>query len=273
LTDPAAHGGDRSWGQTFDEREKAFARLRADGGLTWHEPVGSGFPGGEPSIWAVTRHEDIDAISRDHEVFSSAGRQRLPAGAERKTSVFLVMDPSEHISIRRLISAAFTPKVARIQAQIEADARDIGDGFVGAGEIDFVSSCSAVLPMRTVSDMIGIASPDREVVTRAAEVLFAGPSEENLASGVDRMAVVRRQVGILCEAAIEIARDRWRRPKDDLMTNIVQAEVDGRRLTDQEIGALMVLPSTAGNDTTKQITSHTVLALARHPRAEGVAAG
>jgi hypothetical protein len=85
-------------------------------------------------------------------------------------------------------------------------------------------------------------------VTRAAEVLFAGPSEEGLASGVDSMAVVRRQVEILREAAIEIARDRRPRPKDDLMTNVVQAEVDGWRLTDQEIGA-----------------PHTVLALARNP--------
>jgi cytochrome P450 len=267
------HGLDISspafWGQTFDEREKTFARLRADGGLTWHEPMGSGFPGSESGIWAVTRHEDIVAISRNHEVFSSAegvSVAPLPAGAERETSFFLVMDPPEHMSFRRLISAAFTPRqVARIQAQIETDARDIVDGLVGAGEIDFVSSCSAVLPMRTVSDMIGIASSDREAVTRAAEVLFAGPSEEDLASGVDSMAVVRRQVEILREAAIEIARDRRRRPKDDLMTNVVQAEVDGRRLTDQEIGAFMVLLSTAGNDTTKQTTSHTVLALARNP--------
>jgi hypothetical protein len=85
-------------------------------------------------------------------------------------------------------------------------------------------------------------------VTRAAEVLFAGPSEEDLGSGVDSMTVVRRQVEILREVAIGIARDRRRRPKDDLMTNVVQAEVDGWRLTDQEIGA-----------------PHTVLALARNP--------
>ncbi|MFF3372132.1 cytochrome P450 [Streptomyces sp. NPDC002680] len=256
------------WGRTFDERETTFARLRAEGGLTWHEPMGA-YPGGESGFWAVTRHEDIVAVSRNHDVFSSAegvSVPPMPKEAARETSFFLVMDPPEHMSFRRLIAAAFTPKqVARIQAQIETDARDIVGGLVGAGEIDFVSSCSAVLPMRTVSDMIGIAPGDREAVTHAAEVLFAGPSEEDLAAGVDGLALVRRQVDVLREAAVEIARDRRRRPKDDLMTNIVQAEVDGRRLTDEEIGAFMVLLSTAGNDTTKQTASHTVLALARNP--------
>ncbi|MDW6057547.1 cytochrome P450 [Streptomyces sp. FXJ1.4098] len=257
------------WGKTFDERELTFARLRAEGGVTWHEPMGGGIPGAEKGFWAVTRHEDIVAVSRNHEGFSSAegvSVTPLPKEVQQETSFFLVMDPPDHMAFRRLISAAFTPKqIARIQAQIEADARDIVDGLVGAGEIDFVSSCSAVLPMRTVSDMIGIAPQDREAVTRAAEVLFAGPTEEDLAAGVDGAALVRRQVQVLREAAIEIAQDRRRRPRDDLMTKLVQAEVDGRRLTDEQIGAFMVLLSTAGNDTTKQTTSHTLLALSRNP--------
>ncbi|MGW3566091.1 cytochrome P450 [Streptomyces sp. NPDC000941] len=257
------------WDKTFDEREMTFAQLRAEDGITWHEPLGGGFPGAEPGFWAVTRHEDIVAVSRNHEVFSSAeGVSVTPLSKElqKTTSFFLVMDPPDHRAFRRLISGAFTPKqIARIQAQIETDARDIVDGLVGAGDIDFVRSCSARLPMRTVSDMIGIAPQDREAVTRAAEVLFAGPSREDIAAGVDGLALVQRQIQILHEAAIEIAQDRRRRPKDDLMTNIVQAEVDGRRLTDEHIGAFMVMLATAGNDTTKQTTSLTMLALSRNP--------
>ncbi|MEU1515223.1 cytochrome P450 [Streptomyces sp. NPDC005811] len=257
------------WSQTFEERERTFARLRADGGFTWHQPLADGQPGGETGFWAVTRHEDIVAVSRNHQVFSSAegvSVTPLPKGLEQKTSFFLVMDPPDHMTFRRLISGAFTPKqIGRIKAQIQADAREIVRGLVGAGDIDFVAECSTQLPMRTVSDMIGIAPKDRDAVRKAAEVLFAGPTEEDLASGMDGMAFVSRQVQVLREAAIEIARERRRRPKDDLMTNIVQAEIGGRRLTDDEIGSFMVMISTAGNDTTKQTTSLTALTLARNP--------
>jgi cytochrome P450 len=112
--------------------------------------------------------------------------------------------------------------------------------------------------------MIGIDRKDREHVRRAAEALFA-VSEEKLSTGKDTLTFVLSQVQLLRDAAIEIAEARRRKPEDDLMTNIVQAEVDGRRLTNDQIGAFMILLSSAGNDTTKQTTSHAMLALSRHP--------
>jgi cytochrome P450 len=260
------------WAQTFNEREQTFARLRHDSqreGLTWQEPVETNFPHAETGFWAATRNEDISYISKHHEIFSSAegvGVSPLPKEAQAAVSFFLMMDPPKHTVFRRLISAAFTPRqVARIQSQIEANAREIVDNLVGAGEVDFVTACSAILPMRTVSDMIGIAPEDREAVARAAEAMFAGVDEQAVADGIDSVTFLISQMMLLRDAAIEIAKDRRRHPKDDLMTAIVQAEVDGQRLTDDHIGAFMVLLSTAGNDTTKQTTSHSILALDRHP--------
>jgi cytochrome P450 len=260
------------WAQTFNERERTFALLRAESrskGLTWHKPLDADFPHAETGFWAATRHEDITYVSKHHEIFSSAegiGVGPLPKEFQEVVSFFLMMDPPEHTVFRRLISSAFTPRqVARIQSQIEANAREIVDSLAGAGEVDFVRACSAILPMRTVSDMIGIAPGDREAVARAAEAMFAGVGEEELEAGVDTVTFLVSQMELLRGAAIEIARDRRRHPRDDLMTNIVQAEVDGRRLTDEQIGAFMILLSTAGNDTTKQTTSHTILALSRHP--------
>ena len=260
------------WAQTFNERERTFARVRHDSqrdGLTWHEPFEANFPHAETGFWAATRHEDIGYISKHHELFSSAegvGVSPLPKEAQAAVTFFLMMDPPQHTVFRRLISAAFTPRqVARIQAQIEANAREIVDNLIGAGEVDFVTACSAILPMRTVSDMIGIAPQDRAAVARAAEAMFAGVDEQAVAEGIDSVTFLISQMMLLRDAAIEIARDRRSHPKDDLMTAIVQAEVDGQRLTDEQIGAFMVLLSTAGNDTTKQTTSHTILALDRHP--------
>jgi cytochrome P450 len=260
------------WAQSFTEREPAFARLRQDSereGLTWHAPLKADYPHAEPGFWAATRNEDISYISKHHELFSSAegvAVSPLPKEAQETVSFFLMMDPPQHTVFRRLISAAFTPRnVARIEAQIEGGAREIVDNLVGAGDVDFVRACSAILPMRTVSDMIGIAPENRAAVARAGEALFAGVDEEAVAAGIDSVTFLLSQMQLLRDAAIEIAQDRRKHPKDDLMTAIVQAEVDGQRLTDEQIGAFMVLLSSAGNDTTKQTTSHTILALDRHP--------
>lgn len=95
--------------------------------------------------------------------------------------------------------------------------------------------------------------------------MFAGVDEQAVAEGIDSVTFLISHMMLLRDSAIEIARDRRSHPKDDLMTAIVHAEVDGQRLTDDQIGAFMVLLSTAGNDTTKQTTSHTILALDRYP--------
>jgi cytochrome P450 len=269
------HGLDIStpafWHRTFNDREETFARLRraSKGGLTWHEPMKADFPHNEAGFWAATRNEDISYISKRHEVFSSAegvAISPLPREFQEAVSFFLTMDPPEHTVFRKLISAAFTPRqVARVQSQIEANAREIVHNLAGAGTVDLVKDCSAILPMRTVSDMIGIAPGDRQAVARAAEAMFAGAEFEDADPGVDTITFLVSQMELLTGSAIEIARDRRKNPRDDLMTSIVQAEVDGHKLTDEQIGAFMILLSTAGNDTTKQTTSHAILALARHP--------
>lgn len=131
-------------------------------------------------------------------------------------------------------------------------------------EIDFVTECSAKLPMRTVSDMIGIAPADQEAVAYAAESLFSA-TDDDYASFEERATHALTQIGILTSSGIELAQLRRREPHDDLMTNIVNAEVDGHQLTDIQIGSFMVLLASAGNDTTKQTTSHAFKALADNP--------
>jgi cytochrome P450 len=256
------------WNQNFATRDKTFAELRAEPELTWQEPFSSAYPHEETGFWACTRLDDIQHVSKHSEIFSSKfgnAIDPLPPGFEDETGFIITMDAPKHTMYRRLVSAAFTPKaVARLQDHIEQGAREIVDSLIGVGEVDFVEACSSRLPMRTVSDMVGIPEGNREAVAKAADDLFSAADPEVL-QGRDYHEFARAQVSFLHAAAIEVATDRRKSPQDDLMTAVVTAEVDGHRLTDEEIGAFMVLLATAGNDTTKQTTSHAIWALSQFP--------
>jgi cytochrome P450 len=234
------------WSRPFDARDEVFALLRAGDGLTWHRPVDSLFP----------------------ELFTSAqgvALNPMPAEIQRFASFFLSMDPPQHTVYRRLISSAFTPRnVRQIEEQIHRNAVAIVDELVGAGNVDFVTACSARLPMLTIMDMLGVPTADQPEVAYAAEKLF-GMSDDEYATAEERAEDPIAQITLLSNTGVELAQFRRKNPGDDLMTGIVNAEVDGHRLTDEEIGAFLILLASAGNDTTKQATTHAMLALTENP--------
>ncbi|MGE2718729.1 cytochrome P450 [Mycolicibacterium celeriflavum] len=256
------------WSQPFAVRDETFARLRAADGLTWHPPLPSMFEMEEPGFWALTRRVDIAYVSQHPELFTSAqgvALNPMPAEIQRFASFFLTMDPPQHTVYRRLISSAFTPRNVRlIEEQIHKNAVTIVENLVGAGEVDFVSACSAQLPMLTIMDMLGVPSADQPAVACAAEKLF-GMSDDEYATEDERVADPVAQIALLSNTGIELAKFRRTHPGDDLMTSIVNAEVDGHRLTDEEIGAFLILLASAGNDTTKQATTHAMMALVDNP--------
>jgi cytochrome P450 len=256
------------WSQPFAVRDQSFARLRAADGLSWHRPFDSLFPMEEPGFWALTRRADIALVSQHPELFSSAQGVALPpmpAEIQRFASFFLSMDPPQHTVYRRLISSAFTPRnVRQIEDQIHKNAVAIVDGLVGAGDIEFVSACSSRLPMLTIMDMLGVPSAEQPAVAYAAEKLF-GMSDEEYATPEERAGDPVAQIALLSNTGVELAKFRRNSPGDDLMTSMVNAEVDGHKLTDDEIGAFLILLASAGNDTTKQTTTHAMMALAENP--------
>ncbi|MGB8406030.1 MAG: cytochrome P450 [Mycobacterium sp.] len=256
------------WEQPFDQRDKTFAQLRQCQGVTWHRPLPSLFPMDEPGFWAVTRRADIGYVSHHPELFTSArgvALDPMPADVQRFASFFLSMDPPEHTRYRRLISAAFTPRNVRlIEQQIHDNAVQVVDDLVGAGDVDFVEACSSRLPMMTISEMLGVVPSEREALAKAAEKLFS-MSDDEYSSLEERAADTVNEIMLLSGTGVELAKYRRANPGDDLMTSIVHAEVDGHRLTDEEIGAFLILLASAGNDTTKQTTTHAMLALQRNP--------
>jgi cytochrome P450 len=171
------------------------------------------------------------------------------------------MDAPRHTKLRGLVQSAFTPRqVARIEEGIRANARRIVEEAAPTGGGDFVELFAKRLPLITISDMIGVPDADRERVVAAADLLVTLADPEVLA-GRTPLQVLGEALGTLHQFATALAAHRERNPGDDLMTALVQAELDGERLTHAEIAAFFVLLSVAGNDTTRHTTSHAMRAL------------
>jgi cytochrome P450 len=233
-------------------------------GIAQEEPTG---------YRAIVRYDDIKRISRDPRTFSSA--QGVLAGdapleIREATLSFISMDAPRHTKLRGLVSSAFTPRqVARIEEGIRRSAAQIVSEAAPTGGGDFVSLIAKRLPLQTISDMIGVPEADRERVVAAADALVS-VGDEHFLDGRDPMVVMGEAIWTLSQFAGELAAHRERRPADDLMTALVQAELDGDRLTHAEISAWFVLLSVAGNDTTRHTTSHAVRALTLHPEQRGL---
>jgi cytochrome P450 len=220
----------------------------------------------DPGYWALVKHADIVAVSRDSERFISGQGvlfDLLPAEFLEMSQSFLAMDPPKHVYLRKLVSTAFTPKqIKRLEGQIVLAAREIVDGFASdpSGEIEFVSQCSELMPMRLLCDMFGVPGELREQTVEAADDIMAWADPERIGDrSPAEMGIAATQ--ILHGIAAEIIASRRKNPGDDLFSNLVQAEVDGRKLSDAEIGAFFVLMSVAGTDTTKHTTTWTVKAM------------
>ncbi|HUE27943.1 MAG TPA: cytochrome P450 [Solirubrobacteraceae bacterium] len=259
------------WDQPAEIRDRAFSDLRREAPISHHQPpedILGVTTRDERGYWAVVRYDDIRRVSRDPETFCSGqGTQFGDAPPEllEASLSFLAMDAPRHTKLRGLVSAAFTPRqVARIEEGIRANARLVVEEAAPTGGGDFVQLLAKRLPLITISAMIGVPAADRERVVEAADVLVTVADPE--VSGEQAPVVaLGTAVWTLTEFANELAAHRERNPGDDLMTALVQAEVDGERLTHPEIAAFFVLLSVAGNDTTRHTTSHAMRALTVNP--------
>jgi cytochrome P450 len=259
------------WAQPMLAREAAFAELRRERPISWQGPPESVLvepEEGTGGYWAVVRYDDVRAISRNPETFCS-GQGVLfddaPPEMLEATQSFLATDAPRHTKLRGLVSSAFTPRqVARIGERITANARQIVDDVSARGECDFVEDIAKRLPMMTIWQMMGASPADHDRLTTTADVLV-GWNDPEVMAGREPLDAMLESMLSLTGTALELAEQRRSAPADDLMTALVQAEVDGERLTDDEIGAFFVLLAVAGNDTTRHTTSHAMTALCDFP--------
>jgi cytochrome P450 len=259
------------WRQPFDLRDVAFARLRAERPVSWHPALETpGFGRSqhhEAGFWAVTLAEDIAYASRHHELFSSElGQVNLRPAPFQVAPNMLVMDPPAHDTLRRVVSAAFTPRaVARLQARIERRSKQIVARAAALGEFDFVRHVAAQLPLRTIADLFGLPPSEHDAFVVAADAYVGSGFPAQVPTGTSMQTFYETQVAYLHGLCTALTRYRRKVPADDLVTGLVNAELDGRPLSDDEIMSTLLLLVVAGDDTTKQAITLGLLALHDNP--------
>jgi cytochrome P450 len=257
------------WEWDDDLRDGAFATLRRESPITFFEvPELTGWVPGA-GHWALTTFDDIHYASRHPEIFSSipvsTALTDVPAEIAEFVGSMINLDDPGHLRLRKIVNRAFTPKVvARIEDNVRDRARRIVTNMIANhrdAQADIVAEASGLLPLQIICDMMGIPDEDEQNVFHWTTVIL-GIGDDEVSGEFDE---VIRAVTELAEYGVRLAEDRRARPGDDLTTNLVQAEVDGERLTSDEIGSFFILLSAAGNETTRNAISHGMVALTRYP--------
>jgi len=223
-------------------------------------------PGG-PGFWAVTRYEDIVAVSSDNQLFSSwRGGTNIPDMPEDAMALIrtllINMDPPQHTKYRRLVSAGFTPKViAQLEPHVREITRAVIDRVYARGSCDFVTDIAAQLPLAVIAEMLGVPDEDRPRLFDWSNRLIGFDDPEFQTSPEDgRIAATEMFV-----YANGLAVERKAHRHDDIISILMQAEVDGARLTEADFDGFFILLSVAGNETTRNLISGGMLALLEHP--------
>jgi cytochrome P450 len=256
------------WSQPASQRAFAFEQLRRTAPVSFQRPPDFGRVGASLGFWAITRHEDVVSVSRNPDLFCSSQGVELgdtPADLLELNSSFVVMDPPRHTAVRRVVNGAFTPKrVAQLKQRIEAEAERIVDEFVETGDGDVVEDFSRKLPVWTICEILGVPESLRPRLASAAEVLLTQGSKFESSAEINDSAALRAGL-VIHRIAAALLADRRLRPRDDILSGLVHSELDGEPLSEQILRNIFVLFITAGNDTTRNTTSHALKLFADNP--------
>ena len=220
-------------------------------------------------LWVISRHADVYAVLRDDETFSNHMGVSLDASAwnplAHKVMSFLALDGAEQTRIRKLVSAGFTPRrVRELAPEIESLAATYLDALMSAGadgaEVDWIGDLAGKLPMDVISEMMGVPESDRDEVRRLADLVV------HREDGVRDVPIAGMEASFaLMEYYAAMVRDRRSHTSDDLTSALVEAELDGEKLTDEEIMAFLFLMVVAGNETTTKLLGNALFHLSAHP--------
>lgn len=235
---------------------EAFRELRLEAPIAWH-PYREG-----PGFLALTGYDEVLAVSRDTATWSSQATGvfydvPLPEDRFQLELIMLTMDPPRHTKLRSLVSKGFTPRqVARLNKHIADMARQILDDVIERGECDFVNDIAGALPSYVIAELLGIPLEDGHRLYRLTEIMNTG----DIADATVKDAQMQMFV-----YGTELAAHKRNVPGDDIATSLLQAEVDGERLTDIEFNMFFLLLINAGGDTTRNLVAAGILAMMEHP--------
>src|SRR5690242_12826472 len=264
LGDPAF------WGRPLSERYEAFAELRATPGLTYHEaPPLPGMPASQGWYAAVRYADIVDASLRPGEFSNGLGAIRTFDWPEPFWDVFgsiIAMDNPRHARLRRLVQAAFTPRILqRAEDSIRRLASEIVDKIELAGECDLVADIASQLPLKVICEMMGIPDEEYGDVYAQSNMILGAEDPEYAAQVPNFFEALLGAAYHLIDVVDRMCDQRERHPTEDLTSVMVNAEVDGERLTRAEIARFFILLVVAGNETTRNAITHGVRYLTEFP--------
>lgn len=241
-----------------------FARMRREDPV--HYSPQRNVPG-EGGFWSITRFDDVRTVSRDHRTFSSEKRGifnvddiGVPLDVQRLQ--LISMDPPRHDRLKALVIKAFTPeRVAAHEDAIKQIINDVLDSVADRESFDLVRDIARPVPARVIGSMLGTPPEDDERLVYWTNVFSAFEDPEIRSQWDDAGAIVGEIITYLGEQMAQ-RRDN---PRDDLITAVMNAEVDGEKLTELEMATFFTLLMTAGNDSTRATYSATMLALMQNP--------
>jgi cholest-4-en-3-one 26-monooxygenase len=246
--------------------QEELAELRRAAPVRWNpQPTDIGF--NDEGFWAVTRHSDVVAVSRDSDTWSSEEngaiirfiRGTTREQVELQRVIMLNIDPPQHTKLRGIVSRGFTPRAINgLHDVLAARAERIVSAAISAGTGDFVTDVACELPLQAIAELLGVPQEDRHKIFAWSNDMVGYDDPDFEGDGEQAAAEL---VGY----SMVMAADRRACPRDDIVTKLVHAQVDGGDLTEDEFGFFVILLSVAGNETTRNAISHGMLAFLDNP--------
>ena len=229
----------------------------------WYHPASNGVEG----FWCIVKHHDVMELSRDYPHASSErGGITLhdmgEAELEMQRMMMLQMDPPKHTKLRLLVNKGFTPRmIGQLDQHIRDIARSIVDEIAARGECDFVVDVAAELPLQVIAEMMGVPHEDRHKIFEWSNQMIGSEDPEYSVARDDAIGAATEMFFY----ASELAASKRANPGDDIISALLQAEVDGEMLTDTEFNLFFQLLAVAGNETTRNLISHGMHLLIENP--------
>jgi cholest-4-en-3-one 26-monooxygenase len=236
-----------------------FRDLRANDPVSHHD-----HPTWKRGYWVISRHADVQRVSRDSTTFSNAPHPFLDAEmAEDEdagmSELLISQDPPIHTKLRKLINKGFTPRrVAELEDRVRLRVDSIVDALAGSDSCDLVTDIALWLPLHVIADLVGVPEDDREQVFRWTELTFGFDESVTAEERADAATAMFMYADGLCE-------QRRADPRDDLLSVLITAEVEGETLTQMQIDLFFMLLQNAGSETTRNLITTGLIVLLQHP--------
>jgi cholest-4-en-3-one 26-monooxygenase len=246
-----------------------LAELRASEPVHWVDVPGGTGGFGDKGYWLVTKHADVKEVSKRSDIFGSSPDGAIPTWPQDMTrdaidlqkAVLLNMDAPQHTRLRKIISRGFTPRaIGRLEDELRARAQKIAETAAAEGSGDFVEQVSCELPLQAIAELLGVPQDDRDKLFRWSNEMTAGEDPEY--ADVDP-AISSFE---LIQYAMKMAEERAKNPTEDIVTKLIEADIDGEKLSDDEFGFFVVMLAVAGNETTRNSITHGMIAFSQHPQ-------